>query len=263
MQANETGTPGSIPSKDTKIALVTGANQGLGFQLAKALANNGYTVYVGSRTPQNGEAAAAIIGGKARSIQLDVTDQDSIHAAVAQVQRESGYLTLLVNNAAISHAGKSGRTLEEALAAQRASIAPISEMRTVWETNVFGTLAVTQAFLPLLRNAPAARIVNISSALGSLTLNSDPANPYRSGFDAIYGASKTALNGITLSLAIELENSSIKVNLVSPGFAATALNNFQGTETVEQAALEPIRVALEEDGPSGIFTTAINTIVPW
>src|SRR5690606_30661258 len=129
--------------------------------------------------------------------------------------------------AAISHAGKPNRTMEEMLGAQRASIAPINEMKTVWDTNVFGTLAVTQAFLPLLKNAPAARIVTVSSALGSLSLNTNPDNPYRSGFDAVYGASKTALNGIFLSLAIELEDSNIKVNLVSPGFTATALNNFQ------------------------------------
>lgn len=268
MQANESGTTGSIPSKDTKIALVTGANTGVGFQIAKALADNGYTVYVGSRKLEKGEAAVEKIGGKAQAIQLDITDENSISSAVTQIQNEFGYLTLLVNNAAISHAGKPGRTLEEIITLQRASIAPISEMRTVWETNVFGTLAVTQAFLPLLRNAPAARIVTVSSALGSLTINSNPANPYRSDFDAIYGASKTALNGIFLSLAIELENTNIKVNLVSPGFTATALNNFQGTDTVEEGSLEPIRVALAEDIPTGSFTGPTNfagadNSLPW
>lgn len=251
-----------------KVALVTGANTGVGFQIAKALAGDGYTVFVGARNPDKGKAAAAEIGGQAKAIQLDITDARSINAAVKRIENESGYLTLLVNNAAISNAGKPGRTLEEILSAQRASIAPIDEMKAVWETNVFGTLAVTQAFLPLLRKAAAARIVTVSSALGSLTLNADPGNPYRPAFDAIYGASKTALNGVFLSLAIDLANTNVKVNLVSPGFTATALNNFQGTDSVEEGSLEPIRVALAEDLPTGIFTgpanyAGANNIVPW
>lgn len=253
---------------ENKTALVTGANTGVGFQIAKALAGKGYIVYVGARTLEKGEAAAAAIGGQAKAIQLDITDSHSINAAVAQIANEAGYLTLLVNNAAVSNAGKPGRTLEEILGAQRASIVPISEMKTVWETNVFGTLATTQAFLALLQKAPAARIVTVSSTLGSLTLNANPANPYRSAFDAAYGASKTALNGVFLSLAIELENTNIKVHLVSPGFTATALNNFQGTDTVEEGAVEPIRVALAEDLPTGSFTgpvgyTGADHIAPW
>jgi NAD(P)-dependent dehydrogenase (short-subunit alcohol dehydrogenase family) len=237
-----------------KVALVTGANTGVGFQVAKALANDGYTVYVAARDIQKGEAAVSEIGSNAKAIQLDITDTKSINAAVAKIHDEFGYLTLLVNNAAISHAGKPGRTMEEILGTQRPSIAPIGELRTVWDTNVFGTLAVTQAFLPLLHNAASARIVTVSSALGSLNLNANPHNLYRAAFDAVYGASKTALNGIFLSLAIELENTNIKVHLVSPGFTATALNNFQGTDTVEHGSLEPIRVALAEGLPNGSFT---------
>lgn len=254
---------------EKKVALVTGANKGIGFQIAKALAGNGYTVYVGSRDLHKGETAATEISGQTKAIQLDITATNSINAAVTQIESEVGYLTLLVNNAAISHAGKPNRTMEEMLGAQRASIAPINEMKTVWDTNVFGTLAVTQAFLPLLQNAPAARIVTVSSALGSLSLNTNPENPYRSGFDAVYGASKTALNAIFLSLAIELEDSNIKVNLVSPGFTATALNNFQGTDTVEEGSMEPIRVALAEDMPTGSFTGPVNystdgdNSIPW
>lgn len=255
-----------MQTNERKVALVTGGNTGVGFQITKALADNGYTVYLGSRDLQKGQTAAAQIGSQARAVQLDITDSDSINATASLIESEFGYLTLLVNNAAISNAGKPGRTLEEILGAQRASIAPITEMKTVWETNVFGTLAVTQAVLPLLRNAPAARIVTVSSALGSLSLNSNPANPYRTAFDAIYGASKTALNGVFLSLAIELEGSNIKVHLVSPGFTATALNNFQGTDTVEEGSLEPIRVALAEDLPTGSFTgpasLGVNSL-PW
>ncbi|WP_293310159.1 SDR family NAD(P)-dependent oxidoreductase [Pedobacter sp. UBA5917] len=253
---------------EKKVALVSGANTGVGFQIAKALADNGYIVYVGSRNLEKGEAAVAEIGGEAKAIQLDITDANSVHAAVNLIQTEFGYLTLLVNNAAISHAGTPNRTMEEVLGAQRASIAPISELKTVWETNVFATLAITQSLLPLLQKATAARIVTVSSALGSLQVNSNPDNPYRSAFDAVYGASKTALNGIFLSLAIELENTNIKVHLVSPGFTATALNNFQGTDSVEEGSIEPIRVALAEDLPTGSFTGPANfsgpdNILPW
>jgi len=251
-----------------KVALVTGANTGVGFQVAKALANDGYMVYVGARDLQKGEAAVIQIGGNTQAIQLDITDTQSIHAAVAKIQDEFGYLTLLVNNAAISHAGKKGRTMEEVLEAQKPSVAHIPELRTVWDTNVFGTLALTQAVLPLLQSAPSARIVTVSSALGSLTLNANPQNPYRAAFDAVYGASKTALNGIFLSLANELENTNIKIHLVSPGFTATALNNFQGTDTVEHGSLEPIRVALTEDLPNGSFTgpadfAGKDNVLPW
>ncbi|MCU7616321.1 SDR family NAD(P)-dependent oxidoreductase [Chryseobacterium sp. PBS4-4] len=257
-----------MQTNEQKVALVSGANTGVGFQIAKALADNGYIVFVGSRDLKKGETAAAEIGGLAKAIQLDITDSDSVNAAVTKIQIESEYLTLLVNNAAISHAGQSGRTMEEVLGSQRASIVPINELKAVWETNVFGTLAVTQAFLPLLKNAPAARIVTVSSALGSLGINSNPENPYRSSFDAAYGASKTALNGIFLSLAIDLENTNVKVHLVSPGFTATALNNFQGTDTVEEGSAEPVRVALAEDLPTGSFTGPANfsgkdNILPW
>ncbi|MEE1897007.1 SDR family NAD(P)-dependent oxidoreductase [Flavobacterium rakeshii] len=252
----------------TKVALVTGANTGVGFQIAKALAQNNYIVYVGSRDLQKGEAAAKEIGSNAKVIQLDITNSDAVNAAVATIQGEFGYLTLLVNNAAISHAGKAGRTMEEILGAQKPSIASIAELQTVWNTNVFSTLAITQAFLPLLKETTASRIVTVSSALGSLTINSNPHNTNRAAFDAVYGASKTALNGIFLSLAIELENTGIKVHLVSPGFTATALNNFQGSDTVEYGSLEPIRVALDEDLPNGSFTgpadfSGENNILPW
>ena len=263
MQESEKRSSGPDASKKDKVALVTGANQGVGYQIAKALADNGYTVYAGSRNLKKGTEAVAKIGGKARAIQIDVTDGDSVKNAVSTVRAESGYLTLLVNNAAISHAGPAGRTLEEIMAANRPSIASLSEMRTVWETNVFGVVAVTQAFLPLLRQAPSARIVNVSSGLGSLTLAMSPSNPWRKHFDLIYGSSKTALNAITVAFAIELEGTNIRINSVSPGFTATALNNFQGTDTVETGSLEPVRVALEEDGPSGVFTGPGQEQYPW
>jgi NAD(P)-dependent dehydrogenase (short-subunit alcohol dehydrogenase family) len=247
---------------DKPVALVTGANQGIGLQIAKELAANGYTVLVGSRNPRNGEAAAQEIGADAHAIQLDVTDAASIAAAAERVRAEFGRLDLLVNNAAISHAGAPGRTLEEVIEAGRASVVSLDEVRAVWETNVFGVIAVTQALLPLLREAPAARIVNVSSNVGSLTLNADPGFPYRKVFTPGYAASKTALNAITLAFAIDLEGTNIKVNAVSPGFTSTALNNFQGTETIEQGSREPVRVALETDGPTATFTGP-DGVLPW
>ncbi|WP_336835843.1 SDR family NAD(P)-dependent oxidoreductase [Sphingobacterium siyangense] len=258
-----------MQTNEIKVALVTGANTGVGFQIAKALTENGYHVFVGSRDLEKGKDAANQMGGEAHAIQLDITDDNSIRNAVGKIENEFGYLSLLVNNAAISNAGIPGRTMWEILSAQKASVTSIAEMRQVWETNVFGTLAITQALLPLLRNAKQSRIVTVSSSLGSLTLNADPDNTFRSGFDAVYGASKTALNGVFLSLANELENTNVKVNLVSPGFTATALNNFEGTDTVEEGSLEPIRVALAEDISNGSFTgpatycTEQGGQVPW
>ena len=191
-----------------------------------------------------------------------MTDSTSIAAAVERVRSEFGHLDVLVNNAAIGHAGERGKSLEEVLQSSRASVASLDEVRTVFETNVFGVLAVTQAMLPLLREAPAARIVNIGSGVGSLTLNSDPTWEYRTGYGVVYAASKTALNAITLSFAIELEGTDIKVNVVSPGFTKTALNNFAGRDSIEEGAREPVRVALEENGPTGKFTGPSGPL-PW
>ena len=248
--------------QDKPVALVTGANQGIGLQIARELAANGFTVLVGSRNLERGEEAAKNIGADGRALQLDVTDQASIAAAAERIRIELGRLDLLVNNAAISHAGKPGRSLAEMLQSSRASVASLDEVRAVFETNVFGVIAVTQAMLPLLREAPAGRIVNVTSGVGSLTLNADPNFPYRSGFGVVYAASKTALNAITLSFAIELESTNIKVNAASPGFTATALNNFEGIETIEQGARNPVRVALDTNGPTGTFSSA-DGLLPW
>ncbi|MDR7128142.1 NAD(P)-dependent dehydrogenase (short-subunit alcohol dehydrogenase family) [Algoriphagus sp. 4150] len=252
-----------MQSVQNKIALVTGANTGVGFQIAKALAENNYTVYVGARNPEKGNEAVRELGENAVAIELDVTKNSTIQSAAEKIGKEHGYLDLLVNNAGISNAGTRKGTMEEMLAAQMPSVASISEMKKVWDTNVFGALAVTQAFLPLLHKASAPRIVNVSSSLGSLTLNQNPSNPYRKNFDVVYGASKAAMNAITVSLANELEGTNIKVNAVSPGFTATALNNFQGTDSVEEGSKEPIRVALDESGVSGQFTGPHQEVYPW
>src|SRR3984885_14146170 len=196
------------------VALVTGANKGIGLQVAKDLSAHGFTVLVGSRNLERGETAANTVGVDARALQLDVTNQASITAAAERIRNEFGRLDVLVNNAGISHAGKPGRPLPEMVKAGRASVASLDDVRAVFETNVFGVIAVTQAMLPLLREASAARIVNVSSSSGSLTLNSDPANPHRAMFGT-YSSSKTALNAITVAFASDLESAGIKVNAVS------------------------------------------------
>ena len=250
--------------QNKRIALVTGANQGVGLQVAKELVANGLTVLVGARNLERGEAAAKKIGPGAIAIQIDVTDQTSISAAAERIGKEFGRLDLLVNNAGISNTNKGNLTLQEYAKLTKASNASLDEVRAVWETNVFGVLAVYQAMLPLIRKSSDARIVNVSSGVGSLTTNADPAYPHHAMFGPIYPASKTALNAITLAMMIELELTDIKVNLVSPAFTSTNLNGYAGTESVEDGSREVVRVALlGPDGPTGTFTRWENQTIPW
>lgn len=252
--------------KNQRIALITGANQGVGFQVAKELVANGLTVLVGSRNLERGEAAAKEIGAGAIAIQLDVTDRASIAAAAERIRNEFGRLDLLVNNAAISNVRKQqlGLSLREYAQMTLASNASLDEVRSVWETNVFGVLAVYQAMLPLLLLSLDARIVNVSSGVGSLTVNADPNYPYHAFYGVVYPASKTALNAITLAMMVELESTAIKVNLVSPGFTKTNLNGYEGIEPLEEGSREVVRVALlGSDAPSGTFTMWENKTIPW
>lgn len=246
------------------VALITGANQGIGFQIAKDLAANGFTVLVGSRNLGRGEVAAGEIGPDAHPLQLDVTDQASILAAAQRVRQAFGRLDVLVQNAAIMTTKAHPGSNEDYARATRPSVVSLEEMRAVWETNVFGVLAVYQAMLPLLRQTPGSRIVNVSSGAGSLTVNSDPNLPFRAHFGPLYGASKTALNALTLAMAIELEPDGIPVNAVSPGFTKTAMNAYEGTDTVEDGAREAVRLAmLGPGGPTGGFTHATFGVIPW
>jgi NAD(P)-dependent dehydrogenase (short-subunit alcohol dehydrogenase family) len=163
-----------------QVALVTGANQGIGLQIAKELAAHGFTVLVGPRNLERGEAAVKTISGDAHALQLDVTHQASITAAADRIRNEFGRLDVLINNAAFSNTSlKPDISIEEYARSTRPSNVSLDEVRAVWETNVFGILAVYQAMLPLLRESPPARIVNVSSGVGSLTANSDPTFPYR------------------------------------------------------------------------------------
>ena len=251
--------------QNTPVALVTGANQGIGFEIAKGLLAEGFTVLVGSRSVERGVEAASKLGAGAVALQLDVTDQASIAAAADRIRSDFDRLDVLVQNAGIATTGN--RTFdsgEELAVANRPSVVSLDEMRKVWDTNVFGVLAVYQAMVPILKETPNARIVNVSSGMGSLTLNSDPNFPLRPLFDASYSASKTALNALTLAMAIELESDNIKVNAISPGHTKTRLTGFSGTDTPEQGAAEAVRVALlGPEGPSGMFTHATMGNLPW
>ncbi len=249
--------------QDKPVALVTGANKGIGLQIAKDLAGHGLTVLVGSRDIEKGEAAAKSVGEDAQAIQLDVTDQASIAAAAERIRKEFGRLDVLVNNAGTASMAPPGTAFEERMKTNVPSTSPLDNIRGVFETNVFGVMAVSQAMLPLLREAPAGRIVNLGSSSGSLTLNSNPKHEHRRMFGAAYSPSKTALHAISLAFAIELEKTNIKVNIACPGYTATDLNNFRGTRSVEQGAREAVRLALiGPDGPTGTLSDEDGP-VPW
>ncbi len=201
-------------------------------------------------TPRAAKPPLRRIAGDARPIALDVTKAQSIAAAAAWIRRELGRLDVLVNNAGIA-------------VFEKPSAARLEDVRAVFETNVFGVIAVTQAMLPLLREAPAGRIVNVSTRLGSLTAITDPAFPMRGVGGVVYGPSKTALNAVTIAFAQELEGTTIKVNSACPGHTATDLNGHSGPRTVAEAAREPVRLALlGPDGPTGTFSNDAGSD-PW
>jgi NAD(P)-dependent dehydrogenase (short-subunit alcohol dehydrogenase family) len=247
-----------------KVALVTGANKGIGRGAAEQLAALGMTVLVGAREPRRGQAAAASLraaGGDARAITLDVTDPVSIHAAAKQIEERFGYLDVLINNAGITG---SGQVSPQDAYDQVPSTVDLGMVRAVFETNVFGVIAVTNAMLPLLRRSPAPRIVNVSSHASSLTITSDPDGPFASLLpSAAYSPSKTALTALTVQYANELRKDGILVNAVAPGFVATDSNNHSGFLPVEQGAAVLVRLAtLGPDGPTAGFFGEEGP-VPW
>ncbi len=231
------------------VALVTGANKGIGKQIARQLAGAGVTVYVGSRDAARGERAVAEIGADARLAVLDVTDAASIAAAAAQI----GTLDILVNNAGISGDGKT------------ADAEDLATFRRIYETNVFGVAAVTNAFLPALRRSAHPRVVNISSGTGSLTWATGPQFPHRGSY-AAYRSSKAAMNALTVFYAHTLAGEGIKVNALAPGLRRTDLNATAAASGGDpaEAAAGAVRLALlPDDGPSGEFFSWDGTPVPW
>ncbi len=227
-----------------KVALVTGANKGIGLEISRQLAEAGVRVLMGARSVERGTAAARALtsaGLDVGFLELDLADEAGIAAAAARIADEHGRLDILVNNAGIVDPddGAPG------------SASPAA-VRRILEVNFVGTLCVTQAMLPLLRAADAARIVNLSSALGSLAVNGDPSSPYYSARLIGYNASKAAVNMLTVQLDAQLQGSTVKVNSVSPGYVRTDLTGGEGFMTPAEGATLPVRYALlDDDGLSG------------
>lgn len=247
-----------------KVALVTGANKGIGRGAAEQLAALGLTVLIGARDSRRGEEAAAAVratGGDAHAVTLDVTDQTVVQEAARQVEERFGHLDVLINNAGITG---SGQVSPADAYDQVPSSVDLDMVRTVFETNVFGVIAVTNAMLPLLRRSPAPRIVNVSSHAASLTLMSDPDGPFAALLpSAAYSPSKSALNALTVHYANELRKEGILVNAVAPGYVDTDSNNHTGFLTVAEGAAILVRLAtLGADGPTAGFCSAEGP-VPW
>ncbi len=239
---------------DKRVAVVTGGNKGIGFEVARQLGRRGYAVVIGCRDAGRGEAAAGKLraeGVDVRAVPLDVTAEGSPAAAAARVGADLGRVDVLVNNAGV------------ALEAAAVAGADLAKVRATYETNVFGLLAVTQAFLPLVRQSPAGRVVNVSSGLGSLAQNADPEWEHAAVKAAAYNSSKAAVNMLTVILAAEMKGTPVKVNAADPGYTATDLNGNRGTQTVEVGAEAIVRLAtLAADGPTGGYFDRAGP-VPW
>jgi len=229
-----------------KSALVTGANKGIGFEVAKILAQQGFFVYLGSRNPEKGLAAVEKLKAEGlnniEAIQLDVTDQKSVDASRKTIGEKTEVLDVLVNNAGI--AGELEQSIEST----------VDQYQAVYNTNVFGVVRVTQAFIDLLRKSAQPRIVNVSTSMGSLSLAADIYNDNYPKRYVVYQSSKSALNMYTVNLAYELRNTSFKVNAVCPGWTQTDFTGHQGTSTPQQAGQRIAKYALiGEDGPTGKY----------
>jgi NAD(P)-dependent dehydrogenase (short-subunit alcohol dehydrogenase family) len=236
----------------TTTALITGANKGLGFEAARQLATDGWTVFLGARDPERGRTAAeklAAEGGDARFVPLDVTDDASVAAAVEAVTGQTDHLDVLVNNAGIigSHAG----ALETGPA----------DFLACFGVNLLGPVRVTRAFLPLLRGAAVPRIVMVSSGMGSLAVTTDPERLESGLVSLVYPSSKAALNMVTTQYAKALPG--WKVNAVDPGYTATDLNGHSGHKSVAEGARAIVAMArVDADGPTGGFFDDQGP-VPW
>lgn len=225
------------------IALITGANKGIGFETARGLGTRKIKVLMGARDAGRGEAAAAKLrneGMDARFVELDVTKPETVKRAARWIEDQFGHLDILVNNAGIAEWGA------------KPSEADLKKVREVYETNLFGPMAVTQVMLPLLQRSKHGRIVNVSSSLGSLSMASDAGSPLSQFLALGYNTSKTALNSMTVQFANELRGTSIKVNSICPGYCATDINDHRGPRTAAQGAVAAVQYAtLGDDGPTG------------
>ncbi|CAH2602792.1 SDR family oxidoreductase [Rhodovastum atsumiense] len=235
------------------IALVSGANRGIGLAIAAGLARRGVHVLLGCRDLRRGMAAADRMlaeGVQLRPVQLDTTDDVSTEALAALVRRDYGRLDILVNNAGIALDADPSLPVAERL------------QRTL-EVNVIGTARLTEAMLPLLAQSKRGRIVNVSSELASFGLRTDPEWEYAKFAMPTYQASKAAVNALTLSYAARLQEQGIKVNAICPGYTATEATNFMGPRTPEQAAVVAINFALlDDEGPTGAFANEAGEL-PW
>ena len=243
-------------STQEKIALVTGATRGIGLETVRQLAETGVHVLLAGRNRDKAVEAALALQAKGLSVEaiaLDVTDASSIASAALQVETRHGRLDILVNNAGI--------LLDDPV--QKVSGQSLETWRKTFDTNVFGVIATTQAFLPLLHRSAAGRIVNVSSLLGSNTLHSDPASPIYDFKVPAYNVSKSAVNAWTVQLAHELKDSTIKVNTIHPGYVQTDMNAGQGEVSVPEGARTSVRLALiDADGPNGGYFH-LDQVLPW
>jgi NAD(P)-dependent dehydrogenase (short-subunit alcohol dehydrogenase family) len=243
-------------TQQTRTALVTGANKGIGYAIAEGLGARGFRVGVGARDEGRRSAAVAALrtaGVDAFGVPLDVTDDQSVQAAAALVQEHAGGLAVLVNNAGITGGMP-----------QEPTRVDLDTIRTVVDTNVLGVMRVTNAMLPMLRRSASPRIVNISSSVGSLARQSGSGAEHATGpISAAYSTSKTFLNAVMLQYVRELADTDILINAACPGYVATDLNGFRGVRTTEQGAATALRLAtLPDDGPTGGFFEDAGT-VPW
>jgi NAD(P)-dependent dehydrogenase (short-subunit alcohol dehydrogenase family) len=242
----------------TTIALITGANKGIGFEVARQLAQKGIHVLIGARNADKGKAAVQQLqsaGHTAEFRLLDVTQPQSVREAAQAVADKHGQLDILVNNAGINPEYPQGLFTIEAL--------PFELLMQIYQTNVFGVFLTTQAFLPLLLQSPAGRIVNTSSSAGSLSEQSDPESLY-SGINTLgYNTSKTALNALTVQVAKQLADTAVKINSACPGWVQTDMGTAAAPRTVAEGARIIIELAtLPSDGPNGGFFNE-NGVIPW
>lgn len=243
--------------EENKVALVTGANKGIGLETARQLGKLGITVVLGTRDTAKGVAAAAKLqaeGIDAQALTLDVTKAKDRDAAVKFFQEKFGKLDILVNNAGIADEGWGKNTTSSTSA---------ETLEKTFATNFFAPVALTQALLPLLRKSPAGRIVNLSSILGSLTLHSDPKSPIYNSKAFAYDASKSALNAFTIHLAHELQGTHIKVNSAHPGWVKTDMGTDAAPMEIVDGAKTSVALAtLPEDGQTGSYIHMGKTL-PW